>query len=254
MDIYTTTTTRLKDGRYQVRLPFKNNINEMGDSKRKATAQFLQLEKKFYNNTQIASKYKSFMDEYQELGHMKLASDKSTQEYFLPHHCIIRDSTTTSLRVVFNASQATTNGKSLNDYMHKGPNLQNDLFELILKWRQYPIALTADIEKMFRQIMVHPEDLKYQKILWRDSPRDVLREYELCTVTYGTKAAPFLAMMTLRQLAADERDTHQEAAHVIETSFYMDDLIHGAHSIESALQLKQDLKQLLLRGGFNLRK
>ncbi|KAJ8708891.1 hypothetical protein PYW08_010273 [Mythimna loreyi] len=107
---------------------------------------------------------------------------------------------------------------------------------------------------MFRQIWVHPEDQPLQKIVWRDSPSQKIQEYQLTTVTYGTKAAPFLAMMTLRQLAVDERDKFPEAAKVIEESFYMDDLVHGTCCLSAAQQLQQDLMDLLKLGGFNLRK
>ncbi|KAF9420397.1 hypothetical protein HW555_003319, partial [Spodoptera exigua] len=45
-----------------------------------------------------------------------------------------------------------------------------------------------------------------------------------------------------------------EAPDVLEESFYMDDLLHGSHSIESAKQMQEDLIKLLKAGGFNLRK
>ncbi|KAH9634604.1 hypothetical protein HF086_009256 [Spodoptera exigua] len=253
---YKETTSRLSDGRYQVRLPLKPNISEIGESKSRAIAQFFQIERKLQKNRSIAEEYKLFIKEYLALGHMICTDGTTTSlEYFMPHHCVIReDSLTTALRVVFNASQNTSKGTSLNDFMFKGPNLQKDLLELILRWRQYKIAYTADIEKMFRQVWVHPDDQRFQKIIWRDDKSDVLHEYQLTTVTYGTKAAPFLAMMTLRQLAEDERKSFPAAAKVVENCFYTDDLLHGAHTIQSAKNMKQDLIQMLKTGGFNLRK
>ncbi|XP_049877550.1 uncharacterized protein LOC126374847 [Pectinophora gossypiella] len=255
VEFYKTTTTRSEDGKYQVRLPLKSNIDQLGQSKHKAIAQFHQLERKFSKNKTLEQEYKLFIHEYQNLYHMRLADGNTKLDYYLPHHCVLREqSTTTSHRVVFNASQTTTSGQSLNDCMCKGPNLQKDLLTLILGWRQYKVAFTADIEKMFRQIWIHKADQGLQKIVWRDSPRDLLREYQLTTVTYGTKAAPFLAMMTLRQLAADEKVHYPEASQVVENCFYMDDLLHGTHSLETALQLKQDLMELMKSGGFHLRK
>lgn len=256
LSFYNATTSRLQDGKYQVRLPLKKTQQgELGQSKNKAIAQFRHLEQKLTRNKIIADQYKAFIDEYLYLGHMKPACDSKKRECYLPHHCVLReDSTTTSLRVVFNASCKTSNGVSLNDLMHKGPNLQKDLMTLILKWRQHRIAFVADLEKMFRQLWVHPDDQGLQKIIWRDSPHKSLQEYQLSTVTYGTKAAPFLAMMTLKRLAQDERSKFPQAAHVVENCFYMDDLLHGADSIAAATQLKEDLIQLMKSGGFNLRK
>lgn len=188
---------------------------------------------------------------------MTPAAGNQTPDYYLPHHCVIRaDSTTTKLRVVFNASAKTTSGHSLNDLMERGPNLQQDLQDLILKWRQYAYAYTADVEKMFRMVWLNKEDQKYQKVIWRDSPSARLQEFQLTTVTYGMKAAPFLAMMTLRQLADDEKLKHQGSAapEVVASSFYMHDLVHGSHSVNEAKQLLLDITRLMKSGGFNLRK
>lgn len=258
LQFYNSTTKRREDGRYEVRLPMKLNLVEkLGESKSKAVAQFRQLEKKLIKQENLSKDYKSFIQEYHQLGHMRESKFAEINDYYLPHHSVQRaESTTTSLRVVFNASAKTSTGYSLNDVMHRGPNLQKDLFSLILKWRGYQCALTADIEKMFRQILLNEVDQKYQKIIWRDSPQHILREYQLTTVTYGTKAAPFLAMMTLKRLARDESQNYQssQAAKVLEESFYTDDLLSGTHDISSARKLQTDLINLLKSGGFNLRK
>ncbi|XP_026736702.1 uncharacterized protein LOC113500191 [Trichoplusia ni] len=249
---YQTETKRQPDGRYVVRLPMKPEVKELlGESKSKAIAQFHQLERKFGKNSQIAADYKQFMNEYFNLGHMKLSHNNQPIEYFLPHHCVIRsESTTSAIRVVFNGSAKTSTGHSVNDLMYSGPNLQLDLLSVIIKWRQYKVGYVADAEKMFRQINLNEEDQQYQKIIWRDSPNNPLSQYQLTTVTYGTKAAPFLALMTMKQLDKDKT----EAAKVLENNLYMDDVLHGQHNLESAKKIKGQLIELFNAGGFNLRK
>ncbi|KAH9636009.1 hypothetical protein HF086_005861 [Spodoptera exigua] len=257
IEFYKNTTTRHENGMYEVRLPFQENFEtRLGMSKNKAMAQFQQLERKFHNNEELAKQYKLFIQEYKTLGHMIPASGNMQPDYYLPHHCVLRnDSTTTALRVVFNASAKTTTGTSLNDVMLKGPNLQQDLQSLLLRWRQYRVAFTADIEKMYRFIWINKQDQKFQKIIWRDTIDMRHQVYQLCTVTYGTKAAPFLAMMTLKQLAEDERHNYDSVAiKALEQSFYMDDVLHGSHSVELAAKLKQDLITLLKSGGFKFKK
>lgn len=260
LEYFKNTTSRQSDGKYVVRLPLLSDATErLGESKSKAIAQFKQLEKRFSKRKDIELEYKLFINEYIELGHMRLTSPSSlpTLGVFLPHHCVLRaESLTTALRVVFNASAKTSSGQSLNDVMLRGPNLQQDLLSLIIKWRQYQYAYTADIEKMFRQILLHDDDQKYQKIIWRDIPNNNIQEYQLATVTYGTKAAPFLAMMVLKQLADDEghKFPSSPAAKVLQEQFYMDDLISGSYDLPSAKQLQSDLISLLKAGGFNLRK
>lgn len=94
---------------------------------------------------------------------------KSLPVYIRPsHNPVLREaSRTTKLRVVFNASCKTHNATFLNDHLLIGPKLQQDLQDLaiLLHWRQCYVYIT-EIEKMFRQILVHPLDTNYQKILW----------------------------------------------------------------------------------------
>ncbi|UYV78654.1 hypothetical protein LAZ67_16002290 [Cordylochernes scorpioides] len=122
------------------------------------------------------------------------------------------------------------------------------------RFRTYPVAITADIEKMYRQIRIHPEDADYQRILWRPSPEESVVDYRLLTVTYGTTSAPFLAMRTLQQLAEDEGQNYPEASRVTLNDFYVDDLLTGAQTIAETKELIDQLKDLMKKGGFHLRK
>lgn len=134
----------------------------------------------------------------------RINNDYKMPYYFLPHHGILReDSVTTKLRVVFDASQKTSTLKSLNDIQFTGPALQNDLFSIILRFRQYKYVACADIEKMFRQILVHENQRNLQLILWRETSSEPISVCRLNTVTYGTASAPFLSIRCVRQLGLD---------------------------------------------------
>ena len=80
---------------------------------------------------------------------------------------------------------------------------------------------------MFRQFLVHSDDVDYQRIMWRDSPNLPIDAYRLITVTYGTACAPFLANACMLQLADDERDKFPLGAEVLKTGRYVDDLFAG---------------------------
>lgn len=79
------------------------------------------------------------------------------REFFFPHHGVIRE-TSSKLRVVFNGSQKTNLGFSLNDVLHIGPKLQTDITDTLLRWRRHRYVFAADIEKMYRQIRVHADN------------------------------------------------------------------------------------------------
>ncbi|UYV85166.1 hypothetical protein LAZ67_X004794 [Cordylochernes scorpioides] len=247
------------EGRYSVNLPFKSTPN-LGDSRSQALRRFFNLEKRLQANPSLKSQYINFMREYLELNHMELIPLKelkkpSNQCFYLPHHGVLREqSTTTKIRVVFDASSRSTNNLSLNDFLHVGPKLQQNLFNILLRFRTFPIAITADIEKMFRQIRLNSDDRDYHRILWRENPEDPILEYRLLTVTYGTASAPFLAIRTIQQLAEDESSKLPSASSIVFRDFYVDDLISGAYSIQEAKSLVAELSSLLNKGGFKLRK
>ncbi|XP_063897988.1 uncharacterized protein LOC135118861 [Helicoverpa armigera] len=255
-EYYNSTTSRMENGQYVVQMPMKPNYEaNLIDTKSQAIAQFLQLERKMLTNKNLQHEYKRFMEEYITMGHMKPVITENKPRVYLPHHGVLRaESTTTKLRVVFNASYKTKNSSSLNDNMYCGPNLQKDMFTLLTSWRTYRYVFTADVEKLYRFIWLHAEQQHLQTIIWRSHPKEPLQEWELSTVTYGMKCAPYLAMRTLHKLAQDEQDNYPEASKVLRSSFYMDDLVHGKDTIEASKELVAQLIELLKKGGFNLRK
>ncbi|UYV70249.1 hypothetical protein LAZ67_7002279, partial [Cordylochernes scorpioides] len=247
-------------GRYWVKLPFRQHRPLLGESREKALRRFLSLEGKLCKNVKLYDQYRGFMKEYEHLNHMERVPITEVKRelcrcYYMPHHPVIREqSTTTKMRVVFDASAKSENNVSLNQFLYKGPKIQQDVFFILLRFRTYPVAITADIEKMYRQIRIHPEDADYQRILWRPSPEEPVVDYRLLTVTYGTTSAPFLAMRTLQQLAEDEGQNYPEASRVTLNDFYVDDLLTGAQTIAEAKELIDQLKDLMKKGGFHLRK
>ncbi|XP_054706658.1 uncharacterized protein LOC129216470 [Uloborus diversus] len=254
---YENTTKRDISGKYTVKLPFKREI-DLGESRTKAVSRFLSQEKKFEKDKILAERYKGFMQEYIALNHMELVPENeklNSKSFYMPHHGVIREqSTTTKLRVVFDASAKSSENISLNDILHKGPKLQLDLSFVLMNFRTHSIALTADIEKMFRMITVSKEDCDFQRIIWRTDSTSEIKDYRLLTVTYGTACAPYLAVKTIQQLAADEQSLFPKAAEIVKTDFYMDDLLTGADSTSEARNIVLEMNELMKKGGFTLRK
>lgn len=74
-----------------------------------------------------------------------------------------------------------------------GPTVQEDLFSILIRFRIHPYIISADIGKMYRQVLVNPEQRSLQRILWRSNDKDPINTLELNTLTYGTASALFLA-------------------------------------------------------------
>ncbi|KAB0791657.1 hypothetical protein PPYR_03457, partial [Photinus pyralis] len=96
---YQETTVRNTDGTYTVRIPFKEDPSVLESARPVAVARLVQLEKKFLVNTKLEKEYKAFMQEYLELGHMKLATNPQEKRIYIPHQAVIKESSaTTKLR------------------------------------------------------------------------------------------------------------------------------------------------------------
>lgn len=254
-DHFVKNTMRLPDGRFCVRLPLKHDVNVLGDSKQRAQHCFLSLERRLKNKPKsYQDMYIEFMSEYERLGHMtELKVNDAEVAYYIPHHSILRESSsTTKLRVVFNAGSITTSGISLNNLLLVGPTVQDDLLSILLRFRQHKYVLVADVEKMYRQIAVHPEDRHLQRILWRSDPSQPLKIYELNTVTYGTSCAPYLATRCLKQLGLECSD--ERIRDIIIHDIYIDDVITGADSLDDLQWIRQQLIDTLKSGCMDLRK
>ncbi|XP_065087718.1 uncharacterized protein LOC135709340 [Ochlerotatus camptorhynchus] len=258
--VFQSTHRRDETGRYEVSLPFRESVHELGDNRNLAMHRFLLLERRFKKNPELKQQYCRFIDEYEALGHcqeVNEADDTPNQRvYYLPHQAILRpSSSTTKIRVVFDASaKASRSEKSLNDVLLVGATLQSDIFSILLRFRKYRIVFTADVSKMFRQIRMALLHACFQRIFWRSSPEEPLRVLELTTVTYGTAAAPFLATRCLIQLCDDEGDSFPLAAQIIRLDCYVDDVISGANTVEEAIASQTQIQQLLARGGFPVHK
>ncbi|CAF4927804.1 unnamed protein product [Pieris macdunnoughi] len=198
------------------------------------------------------------MQEYLDLGHMEhvTVKDKDPLEsVYLPHHGVIReDKTTTKVRVVFDASCKGTNGISLNQTLMVGPKLQQDLRHIIMRWRMHPICLSADIVKMYRQVVVTDADADFQRLVWREDEESEIKDYRLIRVTFGTACAPYLAVKTLQQLAIAEHKECPDEAEKIITDYYVDDLLTGCETVEEGVRIYKEMNNILRKGGFELQK
>ncbi|XP_039299275.1 uncharacterized protein LOC120355056 isoform X1 [Nilaparvata lugens] len=254
---YLDNVQRGQDGRFSVALPKKDNFDLLGQSRHQALVRFHSLEKRLATNAELRSQYVAFMDEYESLGHMSPVPDSQPYEkcFHIPHHPVFKpDSTTTKLRVVFDASAKSNTGISLNEALHVGHTVQPELFDIVLRFRTHRVAFIADITKMYRQILVHPEDRNLQRIFWRSNVNDPIQEYVLNTVSYGTSPAAFLATRTLNHLADIDCEPNSPVANAIKNDFYVDDFISGCSTVEQAIDLLRQIRDTLSNGGFELRK
>ena len=258
LDHYKDNTSREEDGRYVVALPRKQPTPTLGSSRPQALRRFLQnrgslIKKKKWDE------FHSAVQEYGTLGHAEPVpavdlTKPASDCYYLPMHGVTKQSSsTTKLRVVFDASAKTSTGVSLNDTLLAGPSLYPQLTDILIRFRYHRIAMSSDIGKMFREIALHPDDRDYHRFLMQSSSGQLI-DWRMTRLTFGVASSPFLATQTLRQLADDYQGEFPEAAQVVRSCFYVDDCLTGTDNLQHAQQLRSALNTLLSRGGMNLRK
>lgn len=78
--------------------------------------------------------------------------------HYLPHHEIHKpDSASTPLRIVFNSSSSYF-GHVLNDYFPKGPDVLNNMTDILIRFRQRAVAIVADIKNMYNSVRISQPD------------------------------------------------------------------------------------------------
>lgn len=244
-DLFANTHYREANGRYVVRIPIKPGCEGLGESRGKVLNHFLQLERRFGRKPELRQKYVEFMCNYMQLGYMQPASNayNAKWSYWLPHHAVEK-----KFRVVFNASLKTTSGESLNSIQMIGRKMQYDLQLQIMRFRRHKIGVAINISKMFNRIGVHPKQWDLQRIFWRESPNDPLKEYVLTVVTFGLASSAHNTVSTLNQCAKDYEKQFPEAAEIIKTCFYIDDGTFGSESVEEEKILCKEIEFVLGQG------
>ncbi|XP_055308400.1 uncharacterized protein LOC129572460, partial [Sitodiplosis mosellana] len=256
VDYFNNTIRMDVDGAYIASLPFRGDLAMiLGDSRRMAMARLFQMEKKFEKNKALKEAYTAYINELIEKGYMvKCVNNSSEPQCYLPHHPVMKDSTTTKVRPVFDASRKTSNGIALNDLLRPGPKLQEDLFNILIRFRTHAVAFTAEKEKMYLHVKLDEQDQPYHKILWRDSVEKSIEDYRLTTVTFGVNISPFIAVVTVQHHAKNEMENFPETCSIILNDSYMDDVSSGCDTVEEAIQRRAEITHVLQQGGFPLKK
>ena len=138
----------------------------------------------------------------------------------------------------------------------QGPDYTNSLVGVFIRFRQDNIALVADIEGMFNQVKVSPEDQDAFRFLWwsgsLDKPPD---EYVMTVHVFGATDSPSCANYCLKRTAEDNKSEFDNL--VVDTvlrHFYVDDMLRALKNEEIAIKEAKSSMSLLSRGGFKLTK
>ena len=125
------------------------------------------------------------------------------------------DKTTTKVRIVFDCG-AKCNGISLNDMIYAGPKLQQDLFNVLVRFRRNPVGIACGIKEMYLQTEIEENDRSHFRLLWRDlNPSREPAVFELSRVVFGKNSAPMELQFVAQQNARRNQDRYPRAAETV---------------------------------------
>ena len=239
--------------------PWKKDPSQLPDNKSQALKKLEATERRLLRNPEHARAYDRQMMEMKELQFARKLTEEEAREYagpvhYISHHEVLRpENKSTPVRIVFNSS-AAFQGHRLNDYWMKGPDLLNDLFGVLLRFREHQVAFLGDISKMYHRIRIPEMDQQVHRFLWRNLETNREPDVYVKTVlTFGDKPAPAMAQTALRKTAKEAKETFPAAAKVIEDNTYMDDICDSVPTVKEAKKLTTDLDNVLETGGFQVK-
>ena len=148
-------------------------------------------------------------------------------------------------------------GTSFNDRLLKGPDFLGSLPGVLTRFRKNKIALVGDIESMFHQLKVHPNDCDFLRFLWwpRGDFNLPPQEYHMQVHLFGATSSPSCCQFCLLESANDQVEDFDEATlEIVRNNFYMDDCLFSVSCQDEAIRLVHQLSKLLENRGFHLRK
>ena len=243
-----------------MQLPWKGHLPPLPDNYHLCQTRLFGLIKRLKQDPHIRCEYDNIIRDQIQQGIVEIVEyqrNTINKLHYLPHHCVIReDKTTTKLRIAYDAS-AKTNGSSFNDCLYAGPSFDQKIADILIRFRSYPVALVADIEKAFLMISIAEEDRDVLRFLWFESIGSELPRVQVLRFTrvvIGVSSSPFLLNATIRYHMEGYKNRDPQFIEKFQRSIYVDDLTFGGDNDEEVFGLYKRAKSWLAEGAFNLRK
>ena len=176
-------TTKFGGERYEIELLWKNAKPHLPNNYSSAVTQLKSLERRLEKNENLKQGYKETIDVDVQKGFVRnldeaeLENTKSDLQWYVPHLPVLNPNKPDKKRRVCNAASKFA-GVSLDDNLMAGPDLLQSLIEIIFRFREKQIALTADVEATFLQVKAPPADCKVFQFLWRENNTEPISVYE----------------------------------------------------------------------------
>ena len=248
---------QFSDGRYVVSLPWKHeSVRPKLLNNEKLTQSCLEhLTHRLAKNPDLEAKYHEVFCEMEKEGFIEEVPSGELKSpnpvFYMPHRPVVKESSlTTKIRPVFDASARGFNGVSLNDCLNTGPSMIPNLPGILMRFRRWKVALSADVTKAFLQIGVCREDQDVHRFLWSDE--NVVRKMRFVRVPFGNKSSPFLLNATVKHHLS--KFSPSRVVDELCENMYVDDWLSGCDDHSEACDMLNKANVIMGQAGMSLAK
>ena len=228
---------KLKNNRYEVRLPFKSE-RRPALNREIARSRLLSCERRL--TAEQRKQYDAQMQADIDCGMIE-RSTNSDMGYYMPHRAVFSKG---KMRIVFDASSSSARTLSLNETLDPGPNLLPLLCDVLQRFRLRKVPLVCDITAAFHQLKIHPDDRCWVQFLWQGE------SWMFTVVPFGISSGPFLLLRALQELYST---LDVNLGDILQKSTYMDDIVTSINSQQESKSIFSGAKQALASVGMELR-
>ncbi|XP_075250872.1 uncharacterized protein LOC142343069 [Convolutriloba macropyga] len=172
-------TTHQNGEGFDIGLPWRDNVTQPNHYSM-ARVQCHALQKRLERDNQLKQRYMTTIFDELDKGYIAAVTNQDAKNiWYLPHQPVIKKQKPDKMRRVTNAT-SKYKGVSLNDALLTGPDLLCNLHGLLLRFRQYKFAITAEIEitaEMFMLFGVRETDQDALRFLWSKNEEERTSKY-----------------------------------------------------------------------------
>jgi hypothetical protein len=229
---------------YVVPILWKQECHKLKSNREMAIKRDQNLTASLNRRPEVKKSYERTMQQYIDKGYIQSVSDIREDSWYCPHFPVVKGE---KVRIVFDCA-AKHKEQSLNSEILKGPKLQNEVTSVLLRFRLFEHALVGDIEEMYLQFRLHPDDQRYCRFVWNGT------DWEWKRLIFGRTDSPFIAIRTLQQHARHNSAEYPHAAEAVLRAMYVDDLLISCADEREVNELHEELNALLEKAGLKMKK
>ena len=174
-------------------------------------------------------------------------AELAKEHYYLCHFGVDKTGPVLKVRPVMDCA-LKYRGKSLNDAINPGPNMLNDLVDVLLRFRAKPVAISTDIKDMYLKIGMPKSAHNFHRVLWLDH-QEKIKHYAFTCLVFGVNCAPNCACYAIKRHAREAKDRLPLAAQAVQDNTLLDDAMPSYWDTEEAGRAMAEIDALFQEVG-----